>query len=159
MNPTTYTSAPYAEPKLVKPVFLLALIGVGVSIYFEVSWYWYALMGFLVLASVSAVHWRAVVEPAQGIVREEAWLWSRKLVRERRLLIKDFEAIVFKCFGTDDEEWGVGIRHQSGRKIWIKYCGSAGGDRPPGRAAEAFAWQLSCDTGLEIEEYKRRGHA
>ena len=75
---------------------------------------------------------------------------------ERRHSIQDFEAIVFDLLDSDPDEWGVGIRHQSGRRIWIKRCGSAGGQRPPGRAAEAFAWQLSCDTDLKIEEYKPR---
>jgi hypothetical protein len=68
--------------------------------------------------------------------------------------LQDFEAIIFDLLDTDPDQWGVGIRHRSGRKIWIKECGNAGGQRPPGRTAEEFAWRLSCDTGLEIEDYK-----
>lgn len=158
MKPTTYTSAPYAEPRVAWPVCVLAFVGVCASIYFEANWYWYVLIVVFILASVGAIHWRAVIEPTEGVVREEAWLWKRRLITKRRHLIKDFEAIIFDCF-ADEAEWGVGIRHRSGRKLWIKYCGSAGGQRPPGRAAEAFAWQLSCDTGLEIEEYKSKPHA
>jgi len=101
-----------------------------------------------------AIHWRAVIDPADGTVREEARFWGRKLLVERRHSLKDFEVIVFALLDSDPEAWGVGIRHRSGRKIWIKRCGSAAGQRPPGRAAEAFAWQLSCDTDLKIEEFK-----
>lgn len=156
MKPTTYTSDVYPEPRLLWPSFALGALGVGFGIHFGIGWYWCVLIGASALLLGMWIQCRAVIEPSDGIVCEEVRLGGRRLLWKRTYALRDFEAIVFDQLDSDPEDWGVGIRHHSGRRIWIKRCGSAGGLRPPGRAAEEFAWRLSCDTGLQIEDYKPR---
>jgi iron(III) transport system substrate-binding protein len=156
MKPTIHTSEVYSELRLFWPALAAGALGVYLANHFDMGWYWSVLIVIVAVVVGSAIHWQAIIEPTKGVVREEARRFGRRLIKERVHSIKDFGAIVFDLVDSDPEQWGVGIRHRSGRIIWIKRCGSAGGQRPPGRAAEEFAWRLSCDTGLEIEDYKPR---
>ncbi len=159
MKPFTYTSDLYPEPRLLWPALAIGALGVWLGIHFEIGWYWCVLIGFSGLVGGCAIHWRATIDPADKTVSEEARLVGRRLLWKRRHSLQDFDAVIFALLDNDPQQWGVGVRHRSGRKIWIKECGSATGQRPPGRAAEEFAWRLSCDTGLEIEDYKPNSHA
>lgn len=154
-NPVTYVSEVYAEVWLFWSALVLGAVAIYLCFSFAPEWYWCALSIVVALAVGGAVQWRATVEPSAGVVREEARLFGHKLIMERRHHLTEFDAIVFCLCGSESEEWWVGIRHRAGRKIWIKNCGANDPAlRPPGRHAEEFAWRLSCDTGLEIDEFR-----
>jgi len=159
MTPAKYTSEVYPEPRLLWPAWAVGALGVGLGIYFEIGWYWCVLIGLSALVGGWGIQWHAIIDPANKAIVEEARLFGRRILRVRHHALQDFEAIIFDQLDSDPEDWGVGIRHRSGRRIWIQHCGTAGGQRPPGRAAEAFAWQLSCDTGLQIEDYNSKKRA
>jgi hypothetical protein len=154
-EPVTYGSEVSAELWLFRSALMLGAVAIYLCFSFAPEWYWCALSIVVALAVGGAMGWRATVEPATGVVREEARLFGRKRIAERRHRPTDFDAIVFRCSGGESEEWWVGIRHRAGRKIWIKKCGvNDPALRRPGRYAEEFAWRLSCDTGLGIEEFR-----
>lgn len=154
MDKMTYTTEVYPEPWLTLPALTLGALGIWLGIHFVIAWYWFVLIVVSALFTACAIHWRAIIDPARKTVREEAFLFGRKFLWRRQHSFEDFKAIVFGLLDSDPEQWGVGLCHCSGRKIWIKKCGCAGGQSPPGRAAEEFAWRLSCDTGIEIKDYK-----
>lgn len=156
MKPTTYTSEVYPDLRLIWPAIVVGAFGVWAGVHFEIGWYWCVLIGLSAVVIGCGIHWSATIDPANGIVFEEARLWGKRLLRVRHHSLKDFRAIGYELFDSDPDEWGVVLLHNSGRRIWFKRCGHLGDQRPPGRAAESFAWQLSCDTGLEIEDYKPR---
>lgn len=98
---------------------------------------------------------RAVVDTAERLVTETLWLFGRMRLGVRRTALEQFSAIVYKLRKRDTDEWWVGIRHRSGRTIWLRDFGVGQAGGPP-RAAEEFAWRLHCDTGIDIQEHKRR---
>ena len=150
-----HTSTVAPDRRIALPALVVGILTVYAMVNFAFGWYWIVLIILATVAAINAVHWRAFIEPANGVVREEARLFGRRLIAKRCLPLRDFVAIVFQLRGSDDQEWWVGIRHRSGRKIWIKSCGANDTAlRPPGRFAEEYAWRLSCDTGLEIEEFR-----
>jgi hypothetical protein len=157
-KPVTYVSEVYPESWIFRTALVLGGVVIWLCFKFAPEWYWCALTIVVTVAIAGSVGWRAFVEPGTGVVREEARLFGRKLIAERRQCLKDFEAIVFRCSGGESDEWLVGIRHRSGRRIWLKNCGANDPAlRPPGRFAEEFAWRLHCDTGLKIEEFPLPG--
>jgi hypothetical protein len=73
------------------------------------------------------------------------------LLRVHDYTFSEFNAIVYERHDDPEGEvthrrMRVGLRRQSGRKLWIRdFCIDSSS-----RKAEEFAWQLSCDTGIEI---------
>jgi hypothetical protein len=64
----------------------------------------------------------------------------------------EFDAIVCERREEAGDTGGhlisVGLQHRSGRRVWVRTFPANGSNR----GAEEFAWQLSCDTGIEIRE-------
>jgi hypothetical protein len=103
------------------------------------------------IAVAATLSRQASIDYAQRKVQEQWRLFGRRVVRTREFSFSEFEAIVY-LFGASDsgDSTSVGLRLRSGRCIWIRSF-SAGGTRR-GRAAEEFAWRLSCDMDLLIDE-------
>ena len=114
------------------------------------EWYWYVPAFAVPLLMGFAISWRGFLDVQNGKVVENARLFGKRVVKTRILPITDFKGITFERRGSEPDEWWVGLRHKSGRKIWLRGCGAEL------RYAEEFAWRLSCDTGLKMEEVRRR---
>lgn len=152
-QPAKYISEPYSETRLLFPCLALAVAGFNEAFRRDASWYWFVIAVLPFLLGLG-FNWRATIDTAARTVVEQLAVFDRGKLRCRLQSLDNFEAIVFDRLDHDPEDWGVGIRHRLGRRIWIKRCGPAAGQRPPGRASEEFAWRLSWDTGLPIEDYK-----
>jgi hypothetical protein len=155
-DPSTSTlpnlvSEPYAET-WVKYQWLIVSIGaVWAGTYFEWGWYWIVGVILLSLLVASALAKQATIEYAAGRVCERSLFFGRWGIGSRRFPISHFHGIVYELRQSDGENRTVvGLRHRSGRKIWIRSFSTDGIGR--GRPAEEFAWRLSCDTDIEIDE-------
>jgi hypothetical protein len=147
-----------SEPYPDRRTFYLGFFGgigfVLACLHFAVEWYWCALgivCFFLVMATLS---WQATIDYSQRKVYEQSRLFGRRLIRTVEFPFSDFPAIVYQVRQNDDSpQTVVGLRHRSGRTIWLRHFGMDGSGR--GRGAEAFAWRLHCDTDIEIDEKSR----
>ena len=150
-SPHNTVSEAYPEARTFWPAILGAIVFVWGCVHFAVEWYWCA-VGVLIFVVIAATLSRqATIDYAQRKVQEQWRLFGRRVVRTREFSFSDFEAIVYLFGGSDSgDTTSVGLRLRSGRRIWIRSF-SAGGTRR-GRAAEEFAWRLSCDTNLAIDE-------
>jgi len=144
-------SEPYPKPRTFYPGLIGGVAFVWACIHFAVDWYWCALgigFFFVILAALSK---QATIDYAQRKVYERTRLFGHRVVKAVEFPFSGFEAIVYRLRPNDDTPTtAVGLRHRSGRCIWIRGFSSAGARR--GRGAEEFAWRLSCDTGIEIDE-------
>ena|SRR5258708_5954300 len=131
-------------------IFLPALFAIAAIIWWgssqALSWYWIAfpaLVMFLIGASVS---WRFIIEPANGVVRRQAFLYAHRLLKEQLMPFTDFKCVFVDRNGPEGQEFRVLLEHISGRKMIVKFCG------PEPRGAEELAWRISCDTGIRLKD-------
>jgi len=116
--------------------------------HFDLDWFWYLFSCLFFLPMAGALTKKAVLDCSQRTVFEYNHLFMRKLLWTQVYPFSDFEAVVYSLCG--ENEVSVGLRHLSGRKIWIRRFFPDG--YRPGRDAQEFAWRLTCDTGIEIDE-------
>jgi hypothetical protein len=144
-------SEPYPEPRTFWPAAIGGVVFASFCFHFSVGWYWWApgMVAFLLVAL--RISNQATIDYDQRKVCEQSRLFGRRVVGTREFPFADFDAIVYqRCQREDEDSTWVGLRLRSGRCIWMRRF-SNGGERR-GRAAEGFAWRLSCDTGIEIDE-------
>ena len=141
----------YPERRIFWPAAICGVAFIAACIHFAAGWYWCTLgaVSFVILAVMLSR--RATIDYTQRAVREHSRLFDRWIVWSWDFPFSDFEAIVYEPSTiSEDEMTSVGLRHRSGRCISIRDFGSSGIARS--RGAEEFAWRLSCDTGIEIDE-------
>jgi hypothetical protein len=145
-------SEPYPEGRTFWPALVGGIAFVWACVHFAVDWYWCA-VGILVFFGVAATLSRqATIDYARGKVYEQWRLFGRRVVKTREFPFSDFVAIVYRfCPSESGDTTSVGLRLRSGRRIWIRSFGTGGTRR--GRGAEEFAWRLSCDTDIKIDEH------
>jgi len=149
-----YSSPGIAYGPVIEPwVFWPAIIALGLvfRILFSngASWYWFIPAMGLPLTAAFTLMRRGFVDIKGKRVVEDTRVFGKILLRKRVMNKEEFSGITFERAG-DPEEWRVGLHHKSGRKIWLRECGSEL------RHAEEFAWRLSFDTGIKMEEVRRR---
>ena len=141
----------HSEPWLVLPSLTL---GIALVVFLAATGHdWYLIVpAFMFLLVIGgSIGWRGRVDISNREVVEQARLFDRWVLRTRTTPLDDFKSITFEYRGTEaDEKWWVGLRLKSGRRIWLRGCGTEL------RYAEEFAWRLSCDTNLKMEEVRRR---
>lgn len=144
-------SDPYLEPRTFYPALVLGIVSAWACFLFALDWYW-CVADFLIFFIIAATLCKQVtIDYARRKVHEESRLFGERLVMIREFPFSDFEAIVYQLRHSENEDTAmVGLRHRSGRRIWIRTFPAGGLTR--GRGAEAFAWRLSCDTGIQIDE-------
>ncbi len=147
-------SKPYPVRWFTVPVAgLAAATTVVAGSFFNADWYW-AVAPLVCAAILSMVITkRFSIDCAKRVVRSESLLFSLRVIKRKSWPLAEFEAINYTN-GWIEEEVSVGIRHRSGRVLWLRDF-PAGMDRRPGRDAEEFAEDLSSVTGLEINERVR----
>jgi len=144
-------SEPYPEVR----TFWLALIGgvafVWACLHFALTWYWCVAGIVVFFGAAAALSKQATLDCGQRKVYEYSRLFGKRVVRTREFPFSDIEAIVYRyCQSESGDTTSVGLRFRSGRRIWLRSFGTGGTRR--GRGAEEFAWRLSCDTDIEIDE-------
>lgn len=147
---TKIVSEPYPLNWLALTMLICGAAYVGGCVYFSVHWYWCVAGVVFFLFFAGAVMQQAVVDCGAQVVVEYSRLFGKRLLKTEQLPFSDYEAV---CYGyrADGDEILVGLRHRSKRTIWFRKFG--GSCNRPSRAAEEFAWKLSCDTGLEIDDH------
>jgi len=149
-----HVSDVYPDAHFVVPALVFGAAMVVLFVRFGLPWYWIALVLVGALSAAGALQWKAFLEVDKKAVREEGRLFGGRLLKTRMTPLAEFEAIVFRHDTGESEEWLVGIRHRSGRKIWMRrYLWNDPIHPAPGHAAEGFALRLSRETRLEIEDY------
>jgi hypothetical protein len=144
-------SEPYPEARTFWPAALCAIAFLWACVHFGVGWYWCS-AGIVVLVVIGfTLSKQATIDCAKRKVYEQSLLFGRRVVRTREFPFSDFEAIVYLSNSNDGSGTSVGLRHRTGRRIWIRTFGDGGTRR--GRGAEEFAWRLACDTDIEIDEH------
>jgi hypothetical protein len=131
-------------------ILLPALIVIAAIVWWGVSrasdWYWIVIPSLVVFALGACVSWRFTIEPANGVVREQAFLYGRRILRERLIPFTEFKFVLIHDAGGDEgQNFGVFLQHNSGRRLLVKGCG------PTPRPAEELAWRISCDTGIKLK--------
>jgi hypothetical protein len=139
------------EKKVFWPSFSMALIIIGVGLYFSIALYWLGILCFPILLAGIAILWWPVIEPTNGILRERALLFGHKNLKEKTTPLNEFVEIFYERFNGDvgDSNFRLGLLHKTGRKIWV------GGNWAIQRSVEETAWQISCDTGIKIRDEKK----
>jgi hypothetical protein len=126
-------------------LFLIAVI-IWWGIHRALDWYWIAAPGLILFVVGCCVSWRFTIEPQNGVVREQAFLYGHRLLKERLIPSTDFKHIFVNDVGGDEgQNFGVFLQHKSGRLMAVKGCG------PTPRSAEELAWRISCDTGIKLK--------
>jgi hypothetical protein len=143
------------EPALVPLIGALALTS-GITFlmaceYFDLAWYWCVVGIVAHLLIARTVVLQRAINYSHRKLYEYSLLLGRRIIRVREFPFADFEAIVYRCHSGDNgSTTSVGLRHRSGRKIWIR-CFDAEYCRH-GYEAEEFAWRLYRDTGIAIDK-------
>jgi hypothetical protein len=119
--------------------------------HFDLAWYWYIFVVLCCLLMAGAASKQAVIDCSQRVVFEHHRLFMRICLWTRAISFSDFKAVIYSQCG--EYEVYVGLRHRSGCKIWIRNFRPVG--CRPGRDAQEFAWRLTCDTDIEIDERTR----
>ena len=147
---TKIVSEPYPLNWLALTMLICGAAYVGGCVYFSVHWYWCVTGVVFFLFFAGSVMQQAVVDCGAHVVVEYSRMFGKRLLKTEQLPFSDYEAV---CYGyrADGDEILVGLRHRSKRTIWFRKFG--GSCNRPSRAAEEFAWKLSCDTGLEIDDH------
>ncbi len=146
-NGLIIVGTPCLSPWIFWPAVLSGLGFAGWGFHVGLPWYWMVPVELIVLLVICAFTRQVVVDGGQREVFESERLFMRKVLWERTCPLTDFDAVVYDRGG---EEVSVGLRHRSGRCVWIRDFASADGHPP--RAAQEFAWRLTCDTGIEVDE-------
>lgn len=154
-SPPYCVSEAYLDPRFVLPALVFGTLIVALFVYLSYEWYWIAIAIVGAVAVACPLQWKAFVETDDKRVREEGRLFGRKVLAKRLIALGDFEAVVVRhCKTTDDEDWTVGLKHRSGRNIWIRrYLRNDPKHVAPNHAADAFAAALSAKTNLNIQDY------
>ena len=123
--------------------------------HFTVAWYWCLLGVVAHLLLVGSVSRRFIIDLDARVVHERVLLLVRRVLKSRKFPLSEFNAIIYRYIQNTDEsdQVVVGLRHCSGRRLWLRSFAAAGDGRRCSRGAEEFAWRLSCDTGIEIDDH------
>jgi hypothetical protein len=145
----TYKCSPHPEWRLFLPAVIAIAAVIGISLRFGVSWYWPVATCPPFLLTGFAIVWWPVIEPASGILRERALLFSRRVLAERTVPLTDFTEIFYEAVYGDvgDSDFRLGLRHKTGRKFWVE------GRWAIRRSVEEKAWEISCKTGIKLTEW------
>jgi hypothetical protein len=145
-----------SEAQLNKRVALTALVALGIFVFlcfhFAVDWYW-CLPGVIFLLLLAGCVGKQVrIDQVARVVGECQRLLGRWVLSTHLYPFSDFDAIVYERREEAGDTGGrlisVGLQHRSGRRLWVRTFPANNSSR----GAEEFAWQLSCDTGIEIRE-------
>jgi hypothetical protein len=129
-------------------LLLLDGVVVGAGLYYSAAWYWWAIPCLLISLASIAVLWWPVVEPTNGVVRERALLFGKKLLAERVTPLSEFIHVFYMHAdnGEGDTKFRIGLRHKTGRTVWVEGCWNSQ------RAVEETAWEISCNTGIQLKD-------
>ncbi|EEF61730.1 hypothetical protein [Pedosphaera parvula] len=139
-----FRSAFLPEPRIWGPaiVIIAAIVWYGAN--HALDWYWIVVPSLIIFFVGTSVIWRFTIEPQNGVVREQALLFARRVVKEQLMSFADFKYIFVDRKGPEGEEFRIFLQHCSGRKMLVK-CESTP------RGAEELAWRISCDTGIKMK--------
>ena len=144
-------SEPYPEARTFWPTLVGGVAFVGVCLHFALDWYWCAAGVVVFFAIAGTLSKQATMDCRQRKLCEHSRLFGHQVVRTREFPFSDIEAIVYRYRQSDSgDSTSVGLRLRSGRCIWLRSFGTGGTRR--GRGAEEFAWRLSSDTEIQIDE-------
>ena len=144
------------EPQANKRVALAALAALGTFVFlcfhFAVDWYW-CLPGVIFLLLLAGCVGKQVrIDQAGRVVAECQRLLNRWVLSIHQYPFSEIEAIIYERREDAGDTGGrlitVGLQHRSGKRLWVRTFPANNSTR----SAEEFAWQLSCDTGIEIRE-------
>ena len=141
----TYKCSPHPDLRFFLPAVFALVVAIGFSFHFGESWYWVVAICLPLVLTGFAVVWWPVIEPVNGIVRERALLFGRRVLAERIMPLTDFTEIFFEWRNADagESDFRLGLRHKTSRKLWVA------GSWATQRSVEEIAWQISCDTGIK----------
>jgi hypothetical protein len=122
--------------------------------HYAVAWYWClpGVIAFIIL--MCSVSRQVIVDPTGKTVQILHRLFMRWTLKVEIVPISNIKTIVYTTYDQAEEmpKKRVGLSHQDGRKVWLRAFNCDGTKPDSSRAAESFAWRLSCDTDLPIEE-------
>jgi hypothetical protein len=145
---------PYPIKRIAYPLSLLTVAFIFFSIHFSFEWFLSVPLGLLLLLMAVSVTQTVVVNCPEGKAQVHVRFFMRWTLQSKSISFKKFKAIVYTLYENSDEgpKKRVGLLHDDGRKFWIRGYACDGTKRGSSRFAEEFAWRLSCDTGIPIEE-------
>ena len=135
----------WPEPKIFLPAIVIIAAFVWWGVHRSLAWYWIVFPSLLVFLLGSSVSWRFTIEPTNGAVREQAFLYGHRLLKERLMPFADFDLVFVDSKGREMQEFRVLLQHKSGRKMLVSCFNGAR------RGAEEVAWRISCDTGIRMK--------
>src|SRR5579863_8190387 len=102
----------------------LAACGVFVwlCVHFTVAWYWCVPGVVALLLLAGCVSRQITIDPSDQTVRERHFLFGRRVLSCRERSFQEFDGIIYKRYDEGDggRMMAVGLRHRSGKKMWIK---------------------------------------
>ena len=143
----TYTCFPRPEWRIFVPTLVVIVTATWALVHFDVRWYWITLADVVLFLTGLSVSWWAVIEVGNGLVRERAMFFRRKILTERVTPFAEFKEL-FCRLDTDETmptKYWVGLRHPKRGAILVKDCG-----KDPS-AAEELAWKISHETGIPLK--------
>jgi hypothetical protein len=118
----------------------------GLSYYYgNLPWYWTVAICVPILFIGCSITCRRIILPQENSVEERELLFDRFLISKRIKPLADFVQVFCELMYADDNNFWVGLKHKTGRVLWVKRCGC---ER---RFAEELAWRIHCDTGVGLK--------
>jgi len=146
-HPHQLVGDPFPERNVLWPCAAVVAILIALAFYFSIPWYGVVLPLVASLFFFGGFIRRVTVDYKVKVVRDD-FLFHQRLLRRREFPFSEFDAVTYDYRPGSDAVCYIGLRHKDGRVLWIRtFQGQFG------RYQEEFAWRLSCDTGIEIDEY------
>jgi hypothetical protein len=153
-NTPNIISDPYLEARTFWPALVAGVAFIWACLHYGVDWYWCAGGIFAFFLAAACLSKQATIDYSQRTVRECMSLFGRRVIQTSEFPFSAVDAIVYRQYsGEDQEVTSVGLRLRSGRRIRIRNFSTGGSQRS--RAAEEFAWRISCDSDIRIDEDSR----